>query len=178
MKTLHALVSSTCFPANRKMSYMSAPPSEQTGDRQTRRRFGTAWVLFALALALHVTDEATHDFLSTYNASVHAIRARLPFLPFPTFSFRSWLALLIAGILLLLCLSPWAFRGALWLRFVARPLAIVVGILNAVGHISSSIYLQRWMPGVYSSPFLLAAAIFLLWSCRQRALHAQEHFEQ
>jgi hypothetical protein len=29
------------------------------------RRFGIAWVLFALALVLHVTDEATHDFLRT-----------------------------------------------------------------------------------------------------------------
>ena len=61
------------------------------------RRFGIAWLLFALAVALHVTDEATHDFLTTYNASVHAIRARLPFLPIPTFTFAVWLIGLIAG---------------------------------------------------------------------------------
>lgn len=39
------------------------------------RRFGIAWVRFALAVAVHVTDEAMHDFLSPYNSSVRAIRA-------------------------------------------------------------------------------------------------------
>ncbi len=132
------------------------------------RRFGIAWVTFALALAVHVTDEATHDFLSTYNSSVHAIRAHLPFLPLPTFSFRVWLALLIAGIFLLLCLSPFAFRGASWLRTFSQPLAVVVGVLNATLHIGSSIYFHRWMPGVYSSPILLLAAIYLLANSRAR----------
>jgi len=130
------------------------------------RRFGIAWVTFALALAVHVTDEATHDFLSTYNPSVRAIRARLPFLPLPTFSFRVWLTLLIAGILLLLCLSFFAFRGDSWLRTVSRPLGILVGVLNATLHIASSVYFHRWMPGVYSSPLLLLAAIYLLASSR------------
>jgi len=126
------------------------------------RRFGLAWVTFAFALAVHVTDEATHDFLSTYNPRVLAIRARFPFLPLPTFSFRVWLTMLIAGILLLFCLSPLAFRGAAWLRIVSLPLGLLIGVCNAAAHIGSSIYLHRWMPGVYSSPLLLAAAIFLL----------------
>ena len=76
------------------------------------RRFGIAWVAFALALAVHVTDEATHNFLAVYNPSVLAIRARLPFLPIPTFTFGVWISLLIAGIVLLLCLSPLAFRDS------------------------------------------------------------------
>ncbi len=132
------------------------------------RRFGIAWVMFALAVAVHVTDEAMHDFLSTYNSSVRAIRARLPFLPLPTFSFRIWLTLLIAGILLALCLSPSAFRGDSWLRIVSRPLGILVGVLNAALHIGSSIYFHRWMPGVCSSPLLLLAAIYLLSSSSAR----------
>lgn len=127
-------------------------------------RFGIAWVLFALALVLHVTDEATHDFLRTYNESVHAIRARLPFLPIPTFTFAVWLTGLIAGILLLLVLSPFAFRGMRTLRLIAMPLGLIVGVFNAALHASSSIYFHRWMPGVYSSPFLLAAALFLLYA--------------
>ena len=123
---------------------------------------------FALALALHVTDEATHDFLSAYNPTVLWIRARVPFLPLPTFRFWPWLILLIAGICLLLCLSPLAFRGNRWLRRAAWPIGILVGVMNAFGHIGSSIYFHRWMPGVYSSPFLLAAAIYLLLSARMR----------
>jgi uncharacterized membrane protein required for colicin V production len=135
----------------------------------SNRRFGMAWITFALAVAVHVTDEAMHDFLSIYNSSVRALRAQLPFLPLPTFSFRIWLALLIAGIFLLLCLSPLAFRDNPWLRTVSRPLGIVVGLLNATLHIGSSVYFHRWMPGVYSSPLLLLAAIYLLASSRVRA---------
>jgi uncharacterized membrane protein required for colicin V production len=133
------------------------------------RRFGIAWVTFALTVAVHVADEAMHDFLSTYNPSVRAIRARFPFLPLPTFSFRVWLALLIAGIFLLLCLSPLAFRGEFWLRTLSRPLGILVGLLNATLHIGSSVYFHRWMPGVYSSPLLLLAAIYLLANSQLRA---------
>ena len=132
----------------------------------TNRRFGLAWVAFALSVAVHVTDEAIHDFLSTYNSSVRSMRARLPFLPVPMFSFRAWLALLIAGIFLLLCLSPFAFRGDSWLRTVSWPLAILVGVLNATLHISTSVYFHRWMPGVYSSPLLLLVALCLLASSR------------
>lgn len=91
------------------------------------RGFGIAWLLFAIALGFHVADEATHNFLSTYNPSVRAIRERFPFLLLPTFTFAVWLTLLIVGILLLLCLSPLAFRGAPWLRIVSLPLGIVVG---------------------------------------------------
>jgi hypothetical protein len=126
------------------------------------RRFGYAWLGFAVALAVHVTDEATHDFLSTYNASVEAIRERLSFLPLPTFTFGVWLGGLFAGIALLFCFAPYAFRGVRWLRRAAVPLAIVIGICNACLHLASSIYYQRWMPGVYSSPLLLTAALFLL----------------
>lgn len=133
------------------------------------RRFGYAWLGFAAALALHVADEATHDFLATYNPPARAIRARLPLLPLPTFTFGVWLSLLIAGITLLFALSPFAFRGVRWLRFAALPLAMVVGVLNAFGHMGSSIYLQRWMPGVFSSPLLLAAALFLMANARQAA---------
>lgn len=132
------------------------------------RRFGTAWLGFAAALAVRVTDEATHDFLSTYNPAALAIRARLPFLPLPTFTFSDWLGELLAGIALLLCVSPLAFRGARWLRRAALPLAIVVGVFNASLHMASSVYYGRWMPGVYSSPLLLVAALFLLVSARGR----------
>ena len=131
------------------------------------RRFGIAWLLFVLSLALHVTDEATHDFLSFYNPNALMIRERFH-IPLPVFSFETWIASLAVGIAVLLCLSPLAFRGARSLRIVAVPLAVIVGILNAAGHISSSIYYHRFMPGVYSSPFLAAGAIFLLHAAFRR----------
>lgn len=140
----------------------TARSRERKQDGVNNKGFGWAWVTFAVAVAVHVTDEATHNFLTVYNASVSAIRARLPLLPLPTFRFGVWLALLILGIVLLLSLAPLAFRGKRWLRIISVPLAIVVGVFNASLHIGSSLYFQKWMPGVYSSPVLLAAALFLL----------------
>src|SRR5260370_8677456 len=120
-------------------------PKENT---PSNRGFGIAWLLFAIGLGFHVADEATHNFLSTYNPSVRAIRARFPFLPLPTFTFAVWLTLLIVGILLFLCLSPLSFRGIAWLPIVSLPLGIVVGGLNAALHIATSAYFLRSGPPV------------------------------
>ncbi len=124
--------------------------------------FGIAWIAFALAVAVHVADEAAHDFLSVYNPIVRAVRARVPFLPSPTFSFSIWIGGLIAGIALLLALSPLAFAGDERLRLIAWPLALLVGIGNGLLHLTGSAWTRRWMPGVYSAPLLIVAGLFLL----------------
>jgi hypothetical protein len=131
-----------------------------------RYKFGLAWIAFALALGVHVYDEATHDFLSVYNPTVRVMRARIPYLPLPTFTFAVWLTGLCVGIALLLCLSPFAFRGFREIRIAALPLGILVGVLNAAMHLGSSVYYGRWMPGALSSPLLLVTAVFLLVSSR------------
>ena len=64
--------------------------------------FGLAWIAFALAVALHVADEARHDFLATYNPNAIAIRRRLH-IPFPpVFTLRTCLGRLGSGVCLLL----------------------------------------------------------------------------
>jgi len=127
--------------------------------------FGLAWVAFAFALALHVADEARHDFLAIYNPNALAIRRRLH-LPFPpVFTVRGWLSGLIAGVCLLFVLSPLAFHGVGWIRIAALLLALLVGIGNAFAHIGSSILYRRWMAGVLSSPLLLITGTWLAWSC-------------
>jgi hypothetical protein len=138
------------------------------------RRFGVAWLVFAAAISLHVVDEASHNFLSVYNPSVQAIRARLPFLPLPTFTFRVWLATLAIGITVFLCFAPFAFRGGRRIRAAGVVIGLVPGILNASLHIGSSIYYHRWMPGVYSSPILLVAAIVLLVGARDASKVADQ----
>jgi hypothetical protein len=127
------------------------------------QQFGFAWIALAAALALHVTDEAVTDFLSVYNPAVRAIRKRIPFLPLPTFRFGTWLTGLCAGILLLFALSPYAFHGSQWLVRVSYPLAVLM-FANGLGHLVGSVYLRRFLPGVYSSPILLAASLFLFSS--------------
>ena len=126
-------------------------------------RFGLAWVALCGALAIHVVDEALNDFLSVYNPAVRAIRARFSFLPLPTFTFPVWLGGLITVTILLFALSPAAFRG----EPVMRPAAYVFGVVmagNGLLHLVGSAYMRKAMPGVYSAPVILAAAIYLLAS--------------
>jgi hypothetical protein len=127
---------------------------------------GKAWIFLSLCIALHVLDEAVHNFLSVYNPLVLAIRQRAPFIPFPTFSFELWLSGLIIGVIILFSLASFAFRERRWIVFLSYFLGIVM-VINAFSHFAGTIYLGKAMPGVYSSPFLLAAAIYLLWSARE-----------
>ena len=126
--------------------------------------FGLAWLAFALVIGAHVTDEASHDFLSVYNPNALAVRRRLH-LPFPpVFTLRSFLIALGSAVLLLLALTPVAFHGAHWLRVAAVPIAILIGLGNGCLHLGSSVLYRRWMPGVLTAPLLLAAGSWLLWS--------------
>jgi hypothetical protein len=131
-------------------------------QRQVDRRFGLIWLAFAGALAVHVLDEATHDFLSVYNPTGRAIRARFPLLALPVFSFRVWLAALMLAVVLLLAVAPFAFRGSRTLRLVAIPVALLAGLGNGALHLAASLYFRRWMPGVYSAPLLLICGGWLL----------------
>jgi hypothetical protein len=127
-------------------------------------RFGMWWLAFGYTLALHVLDEAAHDFLAVYNPNALAIRRALPFLPLPIFTFRTWVGGLLCGLTIWLALAPLAFRGAVWQRGLAIPIAVLAGIANALGHILSSIFLRRFLPGVYSAPLILFAGVMLLRS--------------
>lgn len=137
------------------------------------RRLGSAWVLLCLGLALHVTDEALTGFLDIYNPTAREIARRVGFGP-PTFTFAEWLGGLIVGIVVLLSLSPFAFQN----RRGWRPLAwffATLMLLNAVshtvgtfrGHSFSDITWARPMPGFYSSPFMFAASLWLIWNLRR-----------
>jgi hypothetical protein len=128
----------------------------------SNQRFGICWLFFGYTLALHVLDEAGHDFLSVYNLNVLAIRRAVPFLPVPVFTFQSWIGSLALALTLLLTVTPLAFRGFQWMRRLAIPVAVLAGIGNGSAHILSSIYLKRLMPGVYSAPLLLLSGTLLL----------------
>ena len=137
-------------------------------------RLGRAWVLFCAAIALHVLDEALTGFLDVYNPTVLALRGRWSWFPMPVFEFEDWLAGLILGIVLLLSLSVVVYSGAGWIRPFAYFLAALM-ILNGLGHTLGTIFgrtvesvrFARPMPGFYSSPFLIAASVYLLWQLRK-----------
>lgn len=152
------------------MAVAAIPPSSP----QVTLKLGMAWVALCLALALHVTDEAATGFLSVYNPTVLALRARLGFWPMPTFEFRDWLQGLVTAVVVLLALSPFVFRGSRWIRPLVYFFAIMM-IANGLGHTAgtvfgrtvSSVRLSRPMPGFYSSPFLLAASVYALIQLRR-----------
>jgi hypothetical protein len=139
----------------------------------TATQYGRAWVALCLALALHVSDEATTGFLSVYNPTVQAIRARYSWFPMPVFGFTEWLTGLICAVVVLLLLSPFFFRGARWTRPLAY-FAAAIMLLNGLGHTAgtimgrsvASVHFARPMPGFYSSPFLLAASVYLFLKTR------------
>ena len=125
--------------------------------------FAFAWLAVCVAFAVHIADEALTGFLSVYNPMVRAVRARFPFLPLPTFTFRAWLTGLVLAVVVLASLTPFAFRGVGWMRPIAYVLGIVM-VGNGLLHLAGSVYMRKAMPGVYSAPLLLAAALYLLVS--------------
>ena len=148
----------------------------QPSPSQQASRLGKAWVALCLAFVLHVADEALTNFLAVYNPTVIALRAKYAWFPMPVFQFEVWLSGLILVSILLLCLSPFAFRGARWIRLFAYLFAILM-LVNGVGHTLGTIFGQtvaavhftRPMPGFYSSPTLLAASIYLLFQLKASA---------
>jgi hypothetical protein len=139
-------------------------------------RAGVAWLAFCAALALHISDEALTGFLSVYNPTILAFRPNSWWFP-PTFEFRTWLTGLILGVMILSALAPFFFRGAHGVRPIGYLLAVMIGILNALGHITGtilgytfpSVRFSRPMPGFYSSPILLAASLYLLLRLKEAA---------
>jgi hypothetical protein len=142
--------------------------------------FGLPWLLLSLALVAHVADEALTGFLPVYNATVTAIRAEYSWYPMPTFEFRNWLFGLVTAVLLLLALTPFAYRNSRPLRPFAYIFAVVM-FLNGVGHTLATIFgrtvssvpIPRPAPGFYSSPLLLAASIYL-WSRLRHSVVSQK----
>src|SRR5262249_44316563 len=131
------------------------------------RSFGTAWLLLCFSFCLHVADEALTHFLDVYNPTVIAMRERFRWFPMPTYEFRGWLMGLIVANLILLAMTPLAYRNARVLRPLAYFFAAVM-LLNGMGHTLftilgrtvSSVQFSRPAPGFYSSPFLLAASVY------------------
>jgi hypothetical protein len=119
-----------------------------------------AWLLLAFAIALHVTDEALTGFLPVYNETVQSLR-----LPLPTFTFAVWITGLAGGVLLMLAVAPAFGRNRVWTIRVAWVLGILM-VANAIGHTAGTVYFARPMPGFWSSPLLLAAALGMLNQAR------------
>ena len=128
---------------------------------QGRRRHWLAWMALCVALAIHVADEALTGFLDLYNPAVLAIREKYPLISLPTFTFDIWLSLLIFAVVMLSAVSYFVWKGKWAMRPISHVFAVFM-LINGLAHIAISIYMRELMPGVYSSPLLLAASIALI----------------
>ena len=114
-----------------------------------------------VALAIHVADEALTGFLDWYNPTVLAQREEHPQLLLPTFRFDVWIALLIFAVVALTASSYFVWKG----RWAMRPISHVFAVFmltNGLLHIAQSVYMREYMPGVYTSPLIIAASIVLI----------------
>jgi hypothetical protein len=137
-------------------------------------KLGWAWILQCSALAVQIWDAAVHDFIGYYNATMLTLYGHFQFFPRLDIESKQWLALPILLELLLLALTPLAFRNVRWIRLLAYALTLG-GCLVAVGQIVAtirggtvpSVRFERTSPGFFSSPLLLFASLWLFWSLRQ-----------
>jgi hypothetical protein len=134
----------------------------------------TAWLLLVVALALHVIDEAVTGFLDVYNPTVRALRERLGWFPMPEFRFDVWATGLAALVLGLALLTPLIDRGSRTTRMATVIFAALM-VLNGgahlagtiAGHTVATVHFERPMPGSWSSPLLIGAAVFYLLRARR-----------
>ncbi|MGB9104663.1 MAG: hypothetical protein WCC59_07895 [Terriglobales bacterium] len=153
---------------------------QPAAERRLQRtsRLGWSWLALCAALALHVTDEALTGFLGVWNPTVAAVHVRWPWLPMPTFRFDVWLGGLIALVVVLFAAWPRFFHGAGVLRLPAYVFsALMVGnglghaVATALGHTVPEVSFARPAPGFYSSPLLIAAAVWVIAELRRTAEH-------
>jgi protein-S-isoprenylcysteine O-methyltransferase Ste14 len=133
----------------------------------TARAHAFAWVYLCAHLAAHVIEEAATGFLGVANA-VLAGWSRDFGLPLQPLAFGAWLGTLTVVMAVLVALTPRVARGAAWAPTASYIFAGVM-IANGMGHLLSPLYLGRFLPGHFSSPLLIAAALWLIVQARRAA---------
>lgn len=134
--------------------------------RLDRQHLGYAWLALTLAFAIHIIEEADHDFVAIYQPLTAALNERLPILTLPNIAFTLWLAALAAVVVALLALSPLAFRGGRWIRRTAYVYAALMAA-NAIVHFVSMLQVVNVQPGSWTAMLLLVTAAMLFVAARR-----------
>jgi hypothetical protein len=148
----------------------------QRNQNKAKGNFGLAWLLLCLAFGAHIWDEAAHGFLDYYNATVLTLWGHFPWFPKIDMEFRPWLIRVSGVAVVLLLLTPFAYRHARWmcpLAYVFAGVQFLNGLAHVVftilGHTVPSVAFDGPAPGFYSAWLLLASSVFLFWQLRKSA---------
>jgi hypothetical protein len=143
----------------------------QTRAPAPGKGFGLAWLASDFAFALHFLDQARHDFIGYYNATVLSLYGHYSRFPRMDTSPGSWLSFIIAILVLFAMLTPFAFKNARWMQILAATVAAVQflegsGVIVATlrGGTVPSVHFDGVAPGFYTAPLLLLASAYLLCS--------------
>jgi hypothetical protein len=146
----------------------------RTRGTLSARNFGLAWFFFSVVFALHIWDEAVHDFTGYYNSTVLTIYGHFSWFPRIDLGYRTWLTTHVLANLFLFSLTPFAFRNARWLRplaYAATCFGLAIGIGHVLvtirGYTVPSVVFEGVSPGFYTSPLLLMSTAYLFWSLRK-----------
>ena len=131
------------------------------------RAHAFAWFYLCAHLAAHVVEEAATGFLDVWNPVLAGWSQRTG-LPLPHLPFDLWLGILVVAVTVLTALTPRVARGAAWAPSASYIFGAVM-VANGVHHLFSPLYLGRFLPGHFTSPLLIAAAVWLIVQTRARS---------
>ena len=126
-------------------------------------RWTWAWLTLSLVLALHVAEEVMNGTLAFYRGLSDFVMDYMPFVKLPPFRYEVWLVDLIGASLLLIAMTWLVHRRRGPMRLASYVVATFAAA-NGMMHILMSMAAQQLLPGVVTSPLILAAALFLLLS--------------
>jgi hypothetical protein len=120
---------------------------------------GRPWLALCLALALHLAEEAYRGFFPAYGMAIRAVRELFPYVGSPSLALAVSLWMGVALVATLTALTPFAYRGAAWMRVPAIGFSLIT-LANVTGHVSGSMLAGHALPGVYTAPILAVVGVY------------------
>lgn len=124
---------------------------------------GRPWLALCLCLTVHVAEEAFTGFLPFYSDATRAVSELFPFVTSPSLVLAASMWMSVAFVAMLTALTPFAYRGAGWMRVATIGVALIA-LANVSGHIGGSMLVGSALPGVYTTPLLAVGGVYALVS--------------
>ena len=124
---------------------------------------GRPWLALCLCLTVHVAEEAFTGFLPFYSDATRAVSEIFPYVTSPSLVLAASMWMSVAFVAMLTALTPFAYRGAGWMRVATIGVALIA-LANVSGHIGGSMLVGSALPGVYTTPLLAVSGVYALVS--------------